>query len=851
MTRTNRKTRSSSRRQTPESQDQVRFEADAAEGVGSDSKRDSRPGQKRKRNPRRRKKKNRTVHHRVFETNLSESSSLEIDAADNQPVFVCADATDWEALLAGLAFERDSAETAIADPIAEVFFQNAVALDAGLKRNAVDLVWGVCEGELRHGNCIGAADAAETLTIAMPSNIGVNGEALNSGESSQTILSDATRLSGDLGYIIRTTEINVDDLDGKEPDLEWVGACLLDWIDALDEVMFPVSVGHFCARDTGVKATLLSEVFLFVSESVGFFSLKDCWARKLLSACDVVDSNPINGVVAGEWATFHLVVSIAKRIGNSVSENRDFKSSVLDCIVWLGNESSKTSDATAVRTILDESIMLEFNHREIVMMTPAFLGRKTKPTVPQLKVSFNASHDTPHLNQVVRYEAMIEHEPESNAAAHHLIFIDLLPNGMSLLSVKVAGAEIVFDGSHTGSVGLLLDELPVGADLRIEYEVRITSRPSAIGSTLKNDPFVEWTSSADKVIDGSKMERDGGGGNETANDQTVIATKSITIIHPRVELCHSMVQIASAASGIHGNLDVTQDLTITSTGNDPLTQVSLDEDLVSLLGDGFVGVVSGPFVTASTADDPLEMNPSYDGSVVNPSLINNSGGNTNRILQGESVTIRMTIEINPDKASVDLSGSEFVTQAEVSAVGEGSGVTTFDLSNGTSKAAGIETDAVADWEPDHASPKRCEVLTLMKDIIGDPVPASSGTQGNLDVTYQIVIEDDGETPMVGLNLVEDLVSEFGDAFVGFVGSPTMSSTAIDSPGIGDGISEGAMDSQPADPNIHPSQSNGTVTITFVVEVNPDAYSSSENASNSTRRLRPLSRPALPPEGVAV
>ena len=67
-------------------------------------------------------------------------------------------------------------------------------------------------------------------------------------------------------------------------------------------------------------------------------------------------------------------------------------------------------------------------------------------------------------------------------------------------------------------------------------------------------------------------------------------------------------------------------------------------------------------------------------------------------------------------------------------------------------------------------------------------------------------------------MVEDLVSDFGDAFVRFVGSPKVTSTPADPTETTDDTAE-PLESH--DTETRKLESIETVTVTFVVEVDPD------------------------------
>ncbi|MCS7467528.1 isopeptide-forming domain-containing fimbrial protein [Stieleria sp. ICT_E10.1] len=443
---------------------------------------------------------------------------------------------------------------------------------------------------------------------------------------------------------------------------------------------------------------------------------------------------------------------------------------------------------------------------------------------PQLRLDVTVSDHTPSLNQVIRYATTISHTAGSNATAHDLSFLDTLPAGMKLLGVTVTGAALEFDSSDSGSVALLLDSLPVGQTATIRYDVRITDSHAAITNTLQNDAVVQWTSLPDGLYSGNNSERDGDGGHAGQDDYVAQAHETSTIIHPLVEITQSTIATTPAASGTTGNVDITYELTVTSTGNDPLTQIAIDEDFSTLFGNGFVSVVVPPAVIHTTADRPLTLNTAYDGTSINPSIVDNSAGVFNRVLQGESVTIRFTVEVDPDAPGISVDNGSMIAQAQVRAFGEVSGLAAVDLSDDPDRPTNVELDPIADNEPDDPNIHRIPMLGLTKQIIGSPVPSASGVSGNYDVTYQIRIENNGSTPLEELVLVEDLRDHLGRAFVGIVSAPSvMDGDASDVPKLnaeysGQGTGTSLIDAAESGR----LESGQFLVIRLTIEVDPDA-----------------------------
>nr|WP_161501197.1 isopeptide-forming domain-containing fimbrial protein [Rhodopirellula sp. SM50] len=460
-------------------------------------------------------------------------------------------------------------------------------------------------------------------------------------------------------------------------------------------------------------------------------------------------------------------------VTNFDTDNGVTESIVLTYTARVSNIPTNASHPVSGATILDESAALTYNHRGTLKTTPPVSAGAVTVHEPQLRLDVTVSDHTPSLNQVIRYETTISHAAGSNATAHDLTFLDTLPAGMQLLDVSVSGAAVEFDDSDSEAVALRLDSLPVGQTATIRYDVRVTDNLSAITQTMQNDAVVHWTSLPDGGFSGDNSERDGDGGHAGQDDYLAHARQTSTITHPLVEITQSTVATTPAASGASGNVDITYELTITSTGNDPLTQIAIDEDFSTLFGNGFIDVVVPPAVIHTTADRPLTVNTTYDGTSTNPSIVDNSTGVFNRMLQGESVTIRFTVEVDPDAPGILVDNGSMIAQAQASGVGEVSGLTAVDLSDDPDRPTNVELDPIADDEPDDPNIHRIPMLSLTKQIIGSPVPSTSGVSGNYDVTYQIRIDNNGSTSLDELVLVENLQDHLGSAFVGIVSAPTV------------------------------------------------------------------------------
>ena len=197
---------------------------------------------------------------------------------------------------------------------------------------------------------------------------------------------------------------------------------------------------------------------------------------------------------------------------------------------------------------------------------------------------------------------------------------------------------------------------------------------------------------------------------------------------------------------------------------------------------------------------------------------------------GESVTIRLTVEVDPDHLTAITSSGDLVSQVATSGVGLDTAFVARDLSDDPVNSANTELDSTPDGEGDDPNRHRFSVVSLSKEVVGVATPALSGVQGNYDVTYRLVMENDGSTALVGLQLTEDLQTQFGASFVGLVGSPTILSAATDVPELSVSYTGMVGNAELFAASSSRLEVNETVTVMLTVEVDADAVGGIRQAS---------------------
>ena len=490
------------------------------------------------------------------------------------------------------------------------------------------------------------------------------------------------------------------------------------------------------------------------------------------------------------------------------------------------NIPTNTSNGAAPGQALDNSATFNFqDNNGVAFATPPADAEDLEVIEPELDITKLISDATPFLGQTVTYTITIEHTANSDADAHDLQLTDLVPAGATLdvASINVVGATVVSNGSTGNMIDLQLDELALGGTITLTYEATVTTDATQIGAGLNNTANTTYSSLPDGDVAGT-TERSGDGGAGGENDYTDSATETAIITQPQVNLVKELAGVTPSASGVDGNFDITYEFTINSTGNDPLTSISLLEDLATQYGAAFVGIVpqsgSPASIVTSTANDDPELNSGFNGDT-DTEIFDNSGTNVSEIAQGQSVTIAIIIEVDPNAVGAITTGGDLVNQAEVTATGDDTGVVISDLSDDPADAT--ENDPNADNNPDDPNLIRFPNISLEKSVAGSPVPSISGTAGNFDVTYEFTITNTGSTELEALVLNENLAAQFGGAFVG-ISSPaviTASDAAVD-PGL-----NAAFDGTAANQNLFDGSAssllvNQSITVQVVIELDPDS-----------------------------
>ena len=300
------------------------------------------------------------------------------------------------------------------------------------------------------------------------------------------------------------------------------------------------------------------------------------------------------------------------------------------------------------------------------------------------------------------------------------------------------------------------------------------------------------------------------GDNGTTDDPTPLLIPSI-----------GLAKLAGDAVPNGDNFDVTFTLVWENTGTVALDNVQLFDDIAAQFGSQFIGVTLDSVNFTGTGSAPT-LNSAWEGDT-SQSLVTSTGP----LEVGDTFELTFTATIDPDAGGTSSTG--LLNQATSTGVGVNpdTGVAdpalmTSDTSdNGTDPAGENGEDDMDGTFANDPTPVIIADIAVTKQVAGTPTLLANG---NFGVTYELVIENNGNVDLASLTLVEDLASQFGTALVS-AGNITLvtppadaaSNVVLDFNWNGDGITE--IIDQAAATLLAVGDS---FVIQFTVEVDPDA-----------------------------
>ena len=247
---------------------------------------------------------------------------------------------------------------------------------------------------------------------------------------------------------------------------------------------------------------------------------------------------------------------------------------------------------------------------------------------------------------------------------------------------------------------------------------------------LTGDPTFDTTDDPTDPTDDDGDRSDPSDDNGDPDDVTGLFLPSMFVEKAQVGVAIPTV------NGTAGNIDLVYDFTITNTGNDRLTNLSLTEDLSTQFGGAFVQINLGPTIVASTASDNPEFNAAFDGGMTDAEIIDNTGLNTNQLAPGESVTIRIGVEVNAASPTTNWVNGFLSNSATASATPVRAGGSLSTTSDDPADTTNQDTDG--DNNPDDPT------LTALTSEISGSVYSDSNGNG---------VFDPGESGILGVELI--------------------------------------------------------------------------------------------------
>ena len=406
------------------------------------------------------------------------------------------------------------------------------------------------------------------------------------------------------------------------------------------------------------------------------------------------------------------------------------------------------------------------------------------------------------------------------------------------LVTDAPGTAVVLPGPNAGYAGNAANDglfapspasiLGVGDIISVTFTARLD--PTVAGASFENTATGGGTDpSGVDVADDSNDGSDPASGSGGQGVPTPVTPPT-----PNPEL--GVVKSASVGPLLgDGTFEVTYTLEIENTGDVTLSPLTLIDDLsaATQLGSAFSVIVSAPVVSPGTISAgstvPSTNGAAFLGTTAGSSIIIGTDG---ALIPGDSYLVEFVVNVDPNAAGAPAALSNTATAGGFPPGADPTDPTTAvtDDSNTGSDADGDPTgetpgdnpgDAVGDGVPTPLTPPEINPsLIVSKEVAEVPVDIGGGA---FLVTYNMVIENDGNVDFVNLQVVDDLTATINNptpnngsvanALVTFVsGTPLTPNPAY----TGTGVNDMLLGTDP-----FPVGSVATITLSF--EFTPDEF----------------------------
>ncbi|MFQ5445867.1 MAG: hypothetical protein ACE5FF_02940, partial [Saprospiraceae bacterium] len=299
------------------------------------------------------------------------------------------------------------------------------------------------------------------------------------------------------------------------------------------------------------------------------------------------------------------------------------------------------------------------------------------------------------------------------------------------------------------------------------------------------------------------------------------------------EMSKVLVNVVPAASGTAGNVDATWRLTLVNTGNSIMSNLQIWEDFgAQIPGAAFAGYSGSTFGPGNNATASPGFNGSFDG-VTNTALFDGTSGT---LEPGQLLVVDLIIELTPANLPTygnDANWAWFTgTDPDARFVSA-----TSDAGTGIPGDTGGLTDATLLFIPSINASKQAQNLTSHCSL----------APGNVEIEFQISIQNTGNINLDNLTLTEDLATQFGPSFAGLKAFPSYAvSTATANPIFNPAFTGMGTHTQIFNGQSGLLEPGQVITLIFKIELDPNAPGTpvplTNQATIGARGLDPAGQP---------
>ena len=336
--------------------------------------------------------------------------------------------------------------------------------------------------------------------------------------------------------------------------------------------------------------------------------------------------------------------------------------------------------------------------------------------------------------------------------------------GYTVDNVASADFTVNFPGFNGSSDTDLLagtDTLAVTATGTVDLTVTVT--PGANLGPYNNTATVNATSSGGAPVSDISDEGadpDGNGNNDPSDDAD--PTPVTFVENPEIGVAKA-VQGATTNNN-DGTYTFTYRFTLENSGDSPLNNVQVTDNL----GTTFAGAT---FTVDAVASTDFTVNfPGFNGMADQNIL---AAGNT--LATGGTGTVDVTLTVTP---GTNL--GPYNNTANATGTAPGGGVTNDVSDDGTDPDGNGNNDPSDDSDPTPITFVENPEIGLAKDIASGPI---NNLDGSYTLTYRFFVENSGDVPVTGVQIIDDLATIYAAATGFTVDNVTSADFTVNFPGF--------------------------------------------------------------------